>query len=97
MCRYPTKVPTATKCFLRIGTIWQRRSSPRERLETAVPRDAEGQPVRGLFNDDPVVDFDATLLEGAFDPLFDLNGNGRVDFDNFFIFADSFGREAVTD
>ena len=30
------------------------------------------------------------------DPLFDLNGNGTVDFDDFFIFADSFGREVVT-
>ena len=74
--------------------------------EPDVPMDAEGRPVRGLFNDDPVVDFDdfflfadnfgASLQDGAFDPLFDLNGNGTVDFDDFFIFADSFGREVVT-
>ncbi len=74
--------------------------------EPELPRDAEGRPVQGLFNDDPVVDFDdfflfadnfgASLQDGGFDPLFDLNGNGTVDFDDFFIFADSFGREVVT-
>ena len=75
--------------------------------EPEVPRDVEGRPVRGLFNDDSVVDFDdfflfadnfgTTFQQGVFDPLFDLDGNGSVNFDDFFIFADSFGREAVTD
>ena len=71
-----------------------------------VPRDVQGRPVHGLFNDDDVVDFadfflfadnfGRSLQDGAaFDPLFDLNGNGTVDFDDFFIFADSFGRRAV--
>lgn len=67
--------------------------------------DEQGQPVRGLFNGDMVVDFDDFFLfanhfgmrlgHDGFDPSFDLDQNGVVNLADFFIFADNFGREAV--
>ena len=74
-------------------------------VRTGLPRDADGQVVQGLFNDDEVVDFEDFFLfadnfglreeDAAFDARYDLDGNGQVDFDDFFIFADNFGRAVV--
>ena len=67
--------------------------------------DAQGQEVRGLFDDDGDVDLDDFFLfsdefgkdasDTAFDGRFDLNGDGAVGLDDFFLFADNFGKEAV--
>ena len=67
--------------------------------------DAEGQEVRGLFDDDGDVDLDDFFLfsdefgkdasDTAFDGRFDLDGDGAVGLDDFFLFADNFGKEAV--
>jgi hypothetical protein len=61
--------------------------------------------VRGLFNEDMVVNLDDFLLfsshfgmasgRDGFDPHFDLDQNGVINLADFFIFADNFGREAV--
>lgn len=77
------------------------------RLGRALPLDADGEPVLGLFSDeDLLVDFNdfflfadkfGTRQDGAgFDPRFDLDGDGEVGFNDFFIFADNFGRLAVS-
>jgi PKD repeat protein len=67
--------------------------------------DVQGHPVRGLFNEDMVVNLDDFLLfsshfgmasgRDGFDPHFDLDQNGVINLADFFIFADNFGREAV--
>ncbi len=67
--------------------------------------DAEGQEIRGLFDDDGDVDLDDFFLfsdefgknasDTAFDGRFDLNGDGTVGLDDFFLFADNFGKEAI--
>ena len=68
--------------------------------------DVQGNPVRGLFNEDMVVNLDDFFLfasqfgmasgQGGFDPHFDLDQNGVINLADFFIFADNFGREAVS-
>ncbi|MFT7692015.1 MAG: PKD repeat protein, partial [Candidatus Latescibacterota bacterium] len=67
--------------------------------------DDQGQPVRGLFNGDMVVDLDDFFLfashfglaagQDGFDPDFDLDQNGVINLADFFILADNFGREAI--
>ena len=77
------------------------------RLGLALPLDADGEPVLGLFSDeDLLVDFNDFFLfadnfgfrqgEAGFDPRFDLDGDGEVGFNDFFLFADNFGRQAVS-
>ena len=70
------------------------------------PVGADGSPVLGWFDPvDDTVGFNDFFLfadhfgfidgESGFDPLFDLDGNHRVDFADFFLFADYFGRKVV--
>lgn len=66
---------------------------------------AEGEEVRGLFDDDGDVDLDDFFLfaevfgnkatDEEFNGTFDLDADGRVGLSDFFIFADSFGQQAV--
>ncbi len=72
----------------------------------AIFQDEEGRVVRGLFNEDMVVDladfflftdrFGQVVGQADFDPRFDLDANGSIDLADFFLFADSFGRTAVS-
>ncbi len=71
----------------------------------AVGIDAQGNEVRGLFDDDLDVDYDDFFLfidvfgtsfaDARYDGRFDLDGDGAVGLNDFFIFADYFGKEAV--
>jgi hypothetical protein len=56
-------------------------------------------PVLGLFDDDLDVDFDvfnSSFGDGIYDGRFDLDGDGAVGLDDFFLFADFFGAEAIS-
>ena len=67
--------------------------------------DPGGNLVRGLFGEDSRVEDDDLILfsrqfghvEGDpdFDSVFDLNGDGAVNLEDFFLMSDDFGREAV--
>ena len=54
--------------------------------------------IRGDFDFDLDVDFDDFFIfsdsfgQETFNPLTDLNGDGKVSFDDFFIFSDAFGQ-----
>ena len=67
--------------------------------------DAFDQPIHGLFDDDMKVEFEDYFLfaelygsnpeQSGYDARFDLVGNGQVGLSDFFLFSDSFGKEAV--